>query len=205
MTTQSFPQAKTGPVTRFAPSPTGLLHIGHAYAALTAAAAAGANGRFLLRIEDIDAGRCRPDFEHAIYEDLEWLGLAWERPERRQSEHFADYRQALDRLDAQGVIYPCFCTRAEIQREVAAAGEGLLDLLAGGHRRVARGGRGEGAVGGAVLDGLLGVVELEEAELQAGREAVTAADAIEDLEFRILAALAELSVVPENQIGRAHV
>ncbi|MHB1205205.1 MAG: tRNA glutamyl-Q(34) synthetase GluQRS [Rhodospirillaceae bacterium] len=117
----------TGAVTRFAPSPTGLLHIGHAYAALFAAEAAGfaakaaAPGGFLLRIEDIDATRCRPAFEAAIYEDLAWLGLSWPRPVRRQSEHFPDYRAALDRLDHQGLLYPCFCTRAEIQREIAAA------------------------------------------------------------------------------------
>ncbi|MGZ6187044.1 MAG: tRNA glutamyl-Q(34) synthetase GluQRS [Candidatus Binataceae bacterium] len=122
MTTQSLPGAKSGTVTRFAPSPTGLLHIGHAYAALMAAEAAGRDGRYLLRIEDIDASRCRPAFEEAIYDDLDWLGLRWEQPVRRQSEHFADYRRALDRLEAEGLIYPCFCTRAEIQREIAAAG-----------------------------------------------------------------------------------
>lgn len=107
-------------VTRFAPSPTGLLHLGHAYAALFAAEAA-AGGRFLLRIEDIDGTRCRPEFEAAILDDLRWLGLRWEEPVRRQSDHFADYRVALDRLAAQGVLYPCFCTRADIQREIAAS------------------------------------------------------------------------------------
>jgi glutamyl-Q tRNA(Asp) synthetase len=107
-------------VTRFAPSPTGFLHIGHAYSALFAQKAAE-NGRFLLRIEDIDGTRCRPAFEAAIYEDLSWLGLAWEVPVRRQSEHFADYSEALDRLDRKGILYPCFCTRADIQREVVAA------------------------------------------------------------------------------------
>ncbi|MBX7198674.1 MAG: tRNA glutamyl-Q(34) synthetase GluQRS [Rhodospirillaceae bacterium] len=104
-------------VTRFAPSPTGLLHIGHAYAALFAAQA----GQFLVRIEDIDTGRCRPEFETAIFEDLAWLGLSWPQPVRRQSRHFAEYRQALDRLSGQGLLYPCFCTRADIQREIAAA------------------------------------------------------------------------------------
>jgi glutamyl-Q tRNA(Asp) synthetase len=110
-------------VTRFAPSPTGPLHLGHALSALTGwQAARAANGRFLLRIEDIDLGRCRPEFETAIYEDLRWLGLDWETPVRRQSEHFADYSDALDRLDAMGLIYPCFCTRADIEAEIAAAG-----------------------------------------------------------------------------------
>jgi glutamyl-Q tRNA(Asp) synthetase len=110
-------------VTRFAPSPTGLLHLGHAYAALFAAqAAAEAGGRFLLRIEDIDQARARPEFERAIHADLAWLGLAWEMPVRRQSEHMADYGRALARLAADGLIYPCFCTRAEIRAEIARAG-----------------------------------------------------------------------------------
>jgi glutamyl-Q tRNA(Asp) synthetase len=108
-------------VTRFAPSPTGRLHLGHAYAALFAARAAR-GGRFLLRIEDIDATRCRPEFEQAIYDDLAWLGLDWEKPVRRQSEHMAEYAAALERLDARGLIYPCFCTRAEIRAEIARAG-----------------------------------------------------------------------------------
>ena len=103
----------TGAVTRFAPSPTGFLHIGHAYAALFAAEAADPGG-FLLRIEDIDTSRCRPAFETAIYEDLAWLGLSWPEPVRRQSEHFPDYGAALDRLDQRGLLYPCFCTRADI-------------------------------------------------------------------------------------------
>lgn len=109
-------------VTRFAPSPSGRLHLGHAHAALFAARAAEeSGGRFLLRIEDIDLGRCTPDFEAAIYLDLAWLGLAWETPVRRQSEHLADYRAALDRLAAMGLLYPCFCTRREIAAEIAAA------------------------------------------------------------------------------------
>ncbi len=107
-------------VTRFAPSPTGYLHLGHAKAALFAAKY-GAHGRFLVRIEDIDRGRCRPEFEAAIFEDLNWLGLTWSTPIRRQSEHFADYKSAVERLRDQGLVYPCFCTRAEIQREIAAA------------------------------------------------------------------------------------
>lgn len=114
----------SGPVvTRFAPSPTGRLHLGHAFAALFAARAARvAGGRFLLRIEDIDATRCRPAFEQAIYDDLAWLGLDWERPVRRQSEHLDDYRAALARLQARGLVYPCFCTRAAIRAEIARAG-----------------------------------------------------------------------------------
>ena len=102
-------------VTRFAPSPTGRLHRGHAFSALTAwMAAKAAGGRFLLRIEDIDTARCRPEFEQAIYEDLAWLGLDWERPVRRQSEHMADYQAALERLKAEALVYRCFRTRKEI-------------------------------------------------------------------------------------------
>jgi len=110
-------------VTRFAPSPTGLLHRGHAYAALFAASMARrAGGRFLLRIEDIDAGRCRAEFVDALLADLAWLGLDWEQPVRRQSAHMPAYRAALDRLSARGVLYPCFCTRRDIAAEIARAG-----------------------------------------------------------------------------------
>ncbi len=109
-------------VTRFAPSPTGLLHLGHVFAAFAAAIPASApGGRFLLRIEDIDRTRCRKEFEDALGEDLAWLGLAWETPIRRQSEHLDDYRNALARLDAAGLVYPCFCTRREIAAEISAA------------------------------------------------------------------------------------
>jgi glutamyl-Q tRNA(Asp) synthetase len=105
------------PVFRFAPSPNGYLHLGHALSALmNFDAARKAGGRFLLRIEDIDRVRCRPEYEAAIYEDLAWLGLVWEEPVRRQSEHAADYRAALARLDRAGLIYPSFETRAEIAR-----------------------------------------------------------------------------------------
>ncbi|MCF8506982.1 MAG: tRNA glutamyl-Q(34) synthetase GluQRS [Caulobacter sp.] len=107
------------PVTRFAPSPTGHLHLGHAHSALFAAAQ---GGTFLLRIEDIDAGRCRPEFEDSIAEDLAWLGLDWPKPVRRQSEHMDDYAAALARLEGLGLLYPCFCTRREIRDEVAGAG-----------------------------------------------------------------------------------
>jgi len=110
-------------VTRFAPSPTGHLHLGHAYSALVAEAEARrAGGRFLLRIEDIDQGRCRPAFAADLMEDLAWLGLAWDGPVRRQSEHFDTYREAAERLRGLGVLYPCFCTRKAIQAEIAAAG-----------------------------------------------------------------------------------
>src|SRR5258706_14098071 len=110
-------------VTRFAPSPTGFLHLGHAYAAIRAYEAARADsGRFLLRIEDIDTTRCRPEFERAIFDDLRWLAMAWEEPVRRQSEHFADYAEALARLKAADLVYPCFCTRKEIAAEIARAG-----------------------------------------------------------------------------------
>jgi glutamyl-Q tRNA(Asp) synthetase len=110
------------PVTRFAPSPTGALHLGHAFSALMAwDVARGASGLFRLRIEDIDATRCRPEFEAAIAGDLAWLGLDWPRPARRQSDHMGDYGAALARLDAMGLVYPCFCTRAEIAAEIAAS------------------------------------------------------------------------------------
>lgn len=102
-------------VTRFAPSPTGELHLGHAYSARIARQRArDAGGRFLLRIEDIDIRRSRREFEAAILTDLRWLGLDWDGEVRRQSEHFADYGRVLDILDARGLIYPCFCTRADI-------------------------------------------------------------------------------------------
>jgi len=107
--------------TRFAPSPTGWLHLGHAYAALFAAEQAD-GGRFLIRLEDIDATRARREYEEAIFEDLAWLGLSWEKPVRRQSDHFEDYRAALGQLEAKGLLYPCFCTRREIQDEIARAG-----------------------------------------------------------------------------------
>ena len=109
------------PVFRFAPSPNGYLHLGHALSALTNAdMARGTGGRLLLRIEDIDATRCRPEYERAIYDDLAWLGIAWENPVRRQSEHFADYRSALAALEAMNLVYPSFESRAEVAALVAA-------------------------------------------------------------------------------------
>jgi glutamyl-Q tRNA(Asp) synthetase len=108
-------------VTRFAPSPTGYLHLGHAHSALVGWQRARAeSGRFLLRIEDIDSARCRPEFEAAILEDLRWLGLDWDGPVRRQSEHLADYRATLEKLRGLGVLYPCFCSRKDIAAAVAA-------------------------------------------------------------------------------------
>lgn len=110
-------------VLRFAPSPNGWLHLGHAYSTLFAHEMAQRLGaRFLLRIEDIDIGRCRPEYEEAIYEDLRWLGIDWEEPVRRQSEHFADYERHLKRLRDMGLVYPCFATRKEIQDAIIATG-----------------------------------------------------------------------------------
>ena len=109
-------------VTRFAPSPTGELHLGSAYSARIAwQRARDVGGTFLVRIEDTDIRRCRREYETAILEDLRWLGLHWDDEVRRQSDHFADYGKVLDQLDARGLIYPCFCTRADIAREIAAA------------------------------------------------------------------------------------
>jgi glutamyl-Q tRNA(Asp) synthetase len=108
------------PVFRFAPSPNGYLHLGHAYSALLNFDLARASGgRFLLRIEDIDLTRCRPEFETAIYQDLAWLGIAWETPVRRQSLHLVEYRDAVEKLSAQGLVYPSFETRAEIAELIA--------------------------------------------------------------------------------------
>ncbi|MCB9742359.1 MAG: tRNA glutamyl-Q(34) synthetase GluQRS [Alphaproteobacteria bacterium] len=107
--------------TRFAPSPSGQLHLGHAYAARFARDAAE-GGRFLVRIEDIDVSRCRPEHEAGIFEDLAWLGLDWERPVRRQSQHLGDYAEALGRLQGMGLVYPCFCTRRDIREEIERAG-----------------------------------------------------------------------------------
>jgi glutamyl-Q tRNA(Asp) synthetase len=113
-------------VTRFAPSPTGLLHRGHAFSALTAfeAARAAGGGRFLLRLEDIDTTRCRPEFETAILEDLAWLGLAWEEPVWRQSERTTAYLDALACLEALGVLYRCFRTRRELLDDIGRAPHG---------------------------------------------------------------------------------
>ena len=120
-------------ITRFAPSPTGLLHLGHAYSALfTAEQAETAGGRFLLRIEDIDTSRVKPEFEDAITEDLAWLGLEWEQPVRRQSDHFDEYKRALEQLEDRGLVYPCFCTRREIRAEIRNSGAAPHDAPDGG-------------------------------------------------------------------------
>ncbi len=109
------------PVFRFAPSPNGYLHLGHALSAiLNHEAALKSGGRFLLRIEDIDATRCRPEYEAAIYQDLAWLGLAWEEPVRRQSDHLDDYHAAIERLSRAGLLFPAFESRSELARLVAA-------------------------------------------------------------------------------------
>ncbi|MBU6371159.1 MAG: tRNA glutamyl-Q(34) synthetase GluQRS [Alphaproteobacteria bacterium] len=117
-------------VTRFAPSPTGYLHRGHAFSAWTAHdAARAAGGRFLLRIEDIDAGRRRPEFDAAIEEDLAWLGLTWDGPVRRQSAHMADYAAVLDQLIARGLVYRCFKTRKELMAGIENAPHGRGDVV----------------------------------------------------------------------------
>ncbi len=110
-------------ITRFAPSPTGFLHAGHAYSALFAEHAAQRDGgRFLLRIEDIDFTRCKAEFEDAIYHDLTWLGLNWEEPVRRQSDHLDEYANAIEKLRQRELVYPCFCTRKDILAEIEQAG-----------------------------------------------------------------------------------
>jgi glutamyl-Q tRNA(Asp) synthetase len=107
-------------ILRFAPSPNGYLHLGHAYSALlNSDMARQVGGRLLLRMEDIDAPRCRPEYEAAIHEDLDWLGIAWQQPARRQSEHFDDYQAALVKLEARNLLYPSFESRNEISALVA--------------------------------------------------------------------------------------
>jgi glutamyl-Q tRNA(Asp) synthetase len=119
-------------VTRFAPSPTGRLHRGHAFSALSAQALARqAGSRLILRIEDIDTARSRPEFETAILDDLAWLGLEWETPVRRQSDHLADYAGALERLRAEGLVYRCFKTRREILDDIGRAPHGPVPAYVG--------------------------------------------------------------------------
>jgi glutamyl-Q tRNA(Asp) synthetase len=116
-------------VTRFAPSPTGPLHLGHAFSALTGFdRAKAAGGRFLLRIEDTDRARVRPEFEAAIYDDLRWLGITWEVPVLRQSDHLDHYAAALTPLIERGLCFPCSCTRADIHAALAAPQEGVTHL-----------------------------------------------------------------------------
>lgn len=134
------------PTTRFAPSPTGLLHLGHGFAALRAREAA-AGGRFLLRIEDLDAGRARAEYRSAIEQDLAWLGLNWETPVLRQSTRTGAYQSALARLSERELLYPCFCTRSAIAAEIARAGhaphEGEAALYPGTCRALAADARAE--------------------------------------------------------------
>jgi glutamyl-Q tRNA(Asp) synthetase len=112
----------TMPIFRFAPSPNGELHLGHAYSALlNAEMARKSSGVLLLRIEDIDTARCSPEFEAGIYRDLEWLGFEWEEPVRRQSEHFAEYGRLLERLIARELVYPAFMSRGEMRAHIAEA------------------------------------------------------------------------------------
>ena len=134
-------------ITRFAPSPTGHLHLGHACAAAKVwDAAARAGGDVLLRIEDIDQTRCKPEFEAAILEDLAWLGFRWPEPVRRQSDHFADYQHVLDALRTRGLIYRCFKTRKEVLAEMASTGRSAKDIAAA---------KGFEAMDTGELDGLL--------------------------------------------------
>jgi glutamyl-Q tRNA(Asp) synthetase len=174
-------------VTRFAPSPTGLLHRGHAFSALTAQrAACEASGRFLLRIEDIDRTRCRPEYEAAIFEDLAWLELDWETPVRRQSDHMADYRAALDRLAGRGLVYRCFRTRREIAEAIEAAPHGAMEAWRGSplapaeeQRRLAVGDayawRLSLAAAERELGGFDGLTFVEEGEAPGGERGIVAA------------------------------
>ncbi|WP_304271616.1 tRNA glutamyl-Q(34) synthetase GluQRS [Brevundimonas naejangsanensis] len=173
-------------VTRFAPSPTGRLHKGHAFSALTAwRAAEDAGGRFLLRIEDIDPTRCRPEFEAGIYEDLAWLGLDWETPVRRQSDHLADYAAVVEALDGRGLLYRCFRTRKEILDAIGGAPHGPAEAARPGPhpveeeaRLLAEGrpfawrlslDRAREALGGAVWDALSFIEEGSGPDGETGR------------------------------------
>lgn len=173
-------------VTRFAPSPTGRLHKGHAFSALTAwRAAKAAGGRFVLRIEDIDPTRCRPEFEAGIYEDLAWLGLDWETPVRRQSDHLADYAAVVEALDRRGLLYRCFRTRKEILDAIGDAPHGPAEAARPGPhpaeeeaRLLAEGRpfawrlsleRAKEALGGAVWDALSFIEEGSGPDGETGR------------------------------------
>ncbi len=134
----------SSPVLRFAPSPNGALHLGHAYSALcNERLAADLGGRLLLRIEDLDRARCKPQYETAILGDLAWLGLRFEARPRRQSEHDEDYAGALAQLDRQGLVYPCFCSRAEVARASAGRDPDGAPLYSGACRALSRGERAE--------------------------------------------------------------
>ena len=174
-------------VTRFAPSPTGFLHRGHAFSALCAwRAARAAGGRFLLRIEDIDAGRSRPEFEAAIFEDLAWLGLDWETPARRQSDHLDDYGRSLRELGERGLVYRCFRTRREVAQEIGRAPHGAMETVRGGPLPAEEEGRRLAAgepfawrlsldAGRAALGGLQALSFVEEGEGPGGEHGVIAA------------------------------
>ena len=174
-------------VTRFAPSPTGRLHRGHAFSALsTSEAARAAGGRCILRIEDIDRTRCRPEFEAAILDDLAWLGLSWEQPVRRQSDHMADYGRALRALAERGLTYRCFRTRREVAEAIESAPHGALEVFRGEplapdeeRRRVEAGEpyawRLSLAVAERALGGFDGLGFVEEGEGPAGEHGVIAA------------------------------
>jgi len=174
-------------VTRFAPSPTGYLHRGHAFSALTAFdAARAAGGRFLLRIEDIDRTRCRPQFEAAVYEDLAWLGLTWESPVRRQSEHMAGYGAALRDLSERGLTYRCFRTRREIAEAIESAPHGPLEAFRGARlppeEEAARVAAGESyawrlslAAAERALGGFEGLAFVEEGQGPSGEQGAIAA------------------------------
>lgn len=187
--------------TRFAPSPTGRLHLGHAFSALTGWDLARASGgAFLLRIEDIDRTRCRPDFEAAILADLRWLGLSWPEPVLRQSERQPLYARALDRLEALGLTYPCRCSRAEIRAALAAPQEGAATPVYPGTcrgRPMAERGPGDAVrldLGRALaLAGPLGFTET--GPLRPGRHAVDGAD--------LLARLGDV-VLARRDIGTAY-
>jgi len=190
--------AVSGPVrrTRFAPSPTGPLHLGHAFAALTAARLADP-GQFLLRIEDIDRSRCRPEWEAAIHDDLHWLGLNWPQPVWRQSERLPEYAAALERLAALGLLYPCRCRRADIAAALSAPQEGALGPDGPVYpgtcrgRAMAEAGPGEATrldVGRAfALLGLDRIGFADEAVLPGQRHELTAADFISGIGDVVLA------------------
>lgn len=142
------------PVFRFAPSPNGFLHLGHAYSALLNAQMAGeSGGRFLLRIEDTDETRSRPEFVSAIFEDLAWLGLDWEKPVRIQSEHFPDYDANIARLWDMGAVYPCFCSRRQAQAHALAVRDPDGQPLYGGTCKALARAEAERRIGGGEIHG----------------------------------------------------
>ena len=163
------------------------MHLGHAFSALTAFDLARARGgEFLLRIEDLDPARCKPDFEQAIYDDLHWLGIRWEEPVVRQSERGLLYAEALAELDAQGLIYPCRCTRGDIQAALAAPQEGAArpQTYPGTcrHRSMRDAGPGD-AIRLDLAKALTGIADLaftEEGPLHPGKHQIDADDLLAD-------------------------